>query len=99
MYVCQSVVIRTYFDFFYRWPIHRSEVFDHKIGVPFPGADKTVVYRTQNLLYKEYGQRPVQYYPYYIVNSFATLLGLVLIGFFLVTLGNFGWGQRLLIRV
>ncbi|KAK7573512.1 hypothetical protein V9T40_010703 [Parthenolecanium corni] len=81
-----------------RWPIHRSEVFDHKIGVPFPGADKTVVYRTQNLLYKEYGQRPVQYYPYYIVNSFATLLGLVLIGFFLVTLGNFGWGQRLLIR-
>jgi hypothetical protein len=46
--------------------------------VPFPGADRSVVARTQRFLYNEEGKRPVNFKPYITMGSLCQALGVIL---------------------
>lgn len=94
-----SIKLGTIFRTAFRPVIHKSEVFDNKYGVPFPGADKSVVFRTQTYLYNKYKLRPVQYNPYFICANLMVVFGFSLMGSILVALCQFGLGRRLLLRV
>lgn len=78
--------------------IHRCELFNNHYTLPFPGSDRSVVFRTQMFLRNNYKQRPVQYNPYFVCPSVTALTALVLVGLFLQVFTKFGFGRRLLLR-
>lgn len=81
-----------------RSTVHRSEIFDNKDSIPFPGADRSVVVRTQMFLLKELNMRPVQFNPYLICDSKIILLALMVVGYFLQTLTKYEFGRKLLLK-
>ncbi|XP_014359566.2 saccharopine dehydrogenase-like oxidoreductase [Papilio machaon] len=52
--------------------------------IPFPGADSSIVYRTQRELYAKTNKRPVQFRVYFQFPDFLTLVGVLFVGFVLV---------------
>lgn len=65
----------------------------------FPGADRSVVVRTQMFLAEHFNLRPVQYNAYMICDSFLILWAMMIIGYFLETFTKYSFGRRLLLKV
>ncbi|XP_066591602.1 saccharopine dehydrogenase-like oxidoreductase [Prorops nasuta] len=67
-------------------------------SIEFPGADRSVVRRTQNFLYNEYNQRPAQIYTYMTLKSFWTLVSTILVGAVFSVMVKFSWSRNLLLK-
>lgn len=75
---------------------HRSDVVKGWV-LPFPGADRSVMKRTQRYLYENESQRPIQIDTFFTVRSFFQVIGIVL-GFLLWSvLVKFEFGKRWLL--
>lgn len=83
----------------YRAFVHRSELSDNKLCIPFLGADASVVKRTQFLLYTLQKQRPVQFHPFFVCRDLLTLAGLMIVGLFIGVLSRVNFGVKLLLSV
>ncbi|XP_065202904.1 saccharopine dehydrogenase-like oxidoreductase [Planococcus citri] len=81
-----------------RFVIHRCELFNNKFALIFPEPDRSVVFRTQMFLRNYYRQRPVQFNAYLVCPSLKFMIGLFLVGFFLVVFSKFSFGRRLLLK-
>ncbi|XP_023292235.2 saccharopine dehydrogenase-like oxidoreductase [Lucilia cuprina] len=77
--------------------IFRSEVVN-SVCLPFPGADRSVVMRSQRFLYEQERKRPVQMHAYVAFGSYltASLVALFAVLFGLMT--KFSFGRRLLLK-
>ncbi|XP_066281581.1 saccharopine dehydrogenase-like oxidoreductase isoform X3 [Branchiostoma lanceolatum] len=79
-----------------RGPAHWSEMMQ-KWCVPFPGADASVVRRTQRFLYDNAGENfPVQFGAYVCVAAFRYLVLLMITGVVFGVMTKFSWGRWLL---
>lgn len=84
---------------FFRPTVHPSPLFDNKPSIPFPGSDRSVIMRTQMHLANEFGARPIQCNAYLVCNSKLILWGMLLVGYFLQILTQYGFGRKLLLTV
>ncbi|KAJ8942837.1 hypothetical protein NQ318_022852 [Aromia moschata] len=75
---------------------HKSNVVDGW-AVPFPGADRSVMRRSQRYFYEVDHQRPIQVGVYFVVKSFWNLVLLSIFGFIFGLLTKFGFGRKLLL--
>ncbi|XP_013142383.1 PREDICTED: saccharopine dehydrogenase-like oxidoreductase [Papilio polytes] len=66
--------------------------------VPFPGADASIVYRTQRELYTRTSKRPVQFRVYVRLPNLVSLVALLFVGFILVGFSMAALTRRWLIR-
>ncbi|XP_078674831.1 saccharopine dehydrogenase-like oxidoreductase isoform X2 [Branchiostoma floridae x Branchiostoma belcheri] len=78
-----------------RGPAHWSEMMQ-KWCVPFPGADASVVRRTQRFLYNNGENFPVQFGAYFCVPVFRYLVLLMVAGVVFGVMTKFSWGRWLL---
>ncbi|XP_078590586.1 saccharopine dehydrogenase-like oxidoreductase isoform X2 [Branchiostoma floridae x Branchiostoma japonicum] len=78
-----------------RGPAHWSEMLQ-KWCVPFPGADASVVRRTQRFLYNNGENCPVQFGAYACVSAFRYLVLLMVVGVVFGVMTKFSWGRWLL---
>ncbi|XP_072032001.1 saccharopine dehydrogenase-like oxidoreductase [Amphiura filiformis] len=62
----------------------------------FPGADSSVVRRSQRYIYENQEERPAQFGAYVTTSSFFSLVQLIFLGFIFSTLAKFGFGRSLL---
>jgi len=63
--------------------------------VPFPGSDKSVVYRTQRYNYENRRMRPIPLEPYFQLPSLAHALGMFILGVILFVMSMFSWTRSL----
>lgn len=82
----------------HRPTIHRSELCDNKYSIAFPGADRSVVVRTQMFLAEQCNLRPVQFNAFMICDSYLILLAMLIVGYFLQTLTKYSLGRTLLLK-
>ncbi|CAG9122732.1 unnamed protein product [Plutella xylostella] len=75
--------------------VHKHE---SKWCLPFPGADNSIVYRTQRYFYETKQQRPVQFKAYISMNSLATTILLILNAVFVSAMTSWGWSRKLLLN-
>ncbi|XP_063912064.1 saccharopine dehydrogenase-like oxidoreductase [Zophobas morio] len=67
-------------------------------AVPFPGADRSVVKRSQRFFYERAKKRPVQIEVYLILKSFRTIPKLAMLNFVVQSLAQYKRGQELLLE-
>lgn len=67
--------------------------------MPFMGSDKSVVQRTQYFMFKYRNDRPVQYEPYYTIESLASVFKVIIWAISFSFLSNSKFGRRLLQKV
>ncbi|XP_060526836.1 saccharopine dehydrogenase-like oxidoreductase [Cylas formicarius] len=65
-------------------------------AVPFPGADPSVIRRTQRYLYEEEDRRPVQATVYFLLPNFLSVLAMGVFGVIFLLMCRFNFGRRLL---
>ena len=86
----------------YKWKhrVKRRTVSQNSFGycVPFPGSDRSVVWRTQYYNYLKYGERPVQIETYFAVQSLSALFALFLVNFGVSCLSPYPKGRQLLMK-
>lgn len=77
--------------------IFRSEIVNG-VCLPFPGADRSVVMRSQRFLYEQEKKRPIQMHAYVAFGSYLTacLVALAAVAFGL--LAKFSFGRSLLLK-
>ncbi|XP_076224526.1 GTP cyclohydrolase punch [Nomia melanderi] len=75
--------------------IHKSEVGWATI---FPGADRSVVQRTQRFLYEKYKQRPVQIQTYVTFKSLFAVLMTIIFAAVFALLSRFECGRSILLK-
>jgi hypothetical protein len=76
--------------------------FDKKMGkycFPFVGSDKSVVQRSQYLIYELMDQRPVQFMPYLTVRTLTGAVNIVVFGSIFTKLSNTQRGREMLLKV
>lgn len=82
--------------------IQRSPVFHSKdVGkwcVPFLGADKAIVYRSNRHNFEQKKERTVQFQPYMCLQSFFHLIVMIMVGMILTIFTRFSLGIRLLTK-
>lgn len=66
--------------------------------LPFPGADRSVVTRSQRLMYEEEKKAPVQIRNYFTVSSFLGTLMMIIIGAVFALLSKYAFGRQLLLK-
>ncbi|KAF2885496.1 hypothetical protein ILUMI_20646 [Ignelater luminosus] len=66
--------------------------------IPFFGADRSVIYRTQRHLYESEDLRPVQVQTYEVVNSLFTVIARVFYGSLFQSLAKYKCGRDLLLK-
>lgn len=69
-----------------------------KYAAPFPGADVSVVRRTQRYLHENHDIVPVQFQMYFLINSLWGVLMAALFGSMFKWLAYRNWGRSLLLR-
>lgn len=67
--------------------------------MPFLGADKSVMQRSQRFLYEVEKKRPAQVQAYIAMPSLLSALGTVLIGAVFMILCQFECGRKILLKV
>lgn len=65
----------------------------------FPGSDKSVVQRTQYFNYEALNKRPVQYVPYFTINSGFRTAMVIVYGLVFSFLAKYNFGRKLLLKV
>lgn len=78
--------------------MHKQEIVGNRWSLPFPGADRSVVYRTQRYLFEQEKQRPIQMKAYICFESFFQVLGVAFFSVIFGILTRFGFGRRLLLN-
>uniref|UniRef100_A0A0B6Y7D7 Saccharopine dehydrogenase NADP binding domain-containing protein n=1 Tax=Arion vulgaris TaxID=1028688 RepID=A0A0B6Y7D7_9EUPU len=88
--------------FEYRLPKRRVLFYSKEVNkwcLPFPGSDKSVVYRTvRDHLANGRLVKPIEFNPYFCVDSLAQALGLVAFVFVFGLFASFSFGQTLLLK-
>ncbi|XP_046401320.1 saccharopine dehydrogenase-like oxidoreductase [Ischnura elegans] len=80
-----------------RKPLHKSDVVNAWC-LPFPGSDRSVVYRSQRYFYESEKKRPIQMRPYVQCGSlFSALMTVLVAGIFFV-MTKFKLGRSLLLQ-
>nr|CAD7616923.1 unnamed protein product [Timema genevievae] len=77
--------------------LHKSSVVNAWC-LPFPGADRSVIQRSQRYLFEEEKQRPVQVQAYVAFKSFLTVLVVILMGGVFGLLARSKFGRKLLLK-
>ncbi|XP_077139371.1 saccharopine dehydrogenase-like oxidoreductase [Ranitomeya variabilis] len=67
-------------------------------SIPFLGSDASVVKRTQRYLYENLQETPVQYAAYAAVGGIASVIKLMIAGFFFLLITKFSFGRNLLVK-
>lgn len=78
--------------------IHKQEIVGNRWSLPFPGADRSVVYRSQRYLFEKENQRPIQMRAYISFESYFQVLGVAFFGIIFGFLTRFSFGRRLLLN-
>lgn len=82
----------------HRGTVHRAPpAMAGRWSLPFPGADRSVVQRSQRQLHDVDGKRPVQIRTYMSFESLVHVLAVALFGAVFVSLSKFAWGRQLLL--
>jgi len=79
-----------------RGALHKSEV-TGKWCLPFLGADKSIVYRSQRYFYEKEKKRPIQIRTYLSTASIFQVIGMMLFGLIFGILSKFSCGRNLLL--
>lgn len=77
--------------------IFRSEIVDG-VCLPFPGADRSVVMRSQRFIYEQEKKRPIQMHAYVAFGSYVTACLVALVAVVFGLLAKFSFGRRLLLK-
>ena len=77
---------------------HKSEHLEGWV-LPFPGADRSVMKRSQRLFYEKDQKRPVQIETYFILKSFWSVFLISIFGMIFQFLAKFDFGRSLLLKV
>ncbi|XP_037913303.1 saccharopine dehydrogenase-like oxidoreductase [Hermetia illucens] len=80
-----------------RSAIHRSPLVNNAYCLPFPGSDRSVVMRSQRVLYELDKKRPVQMKAYVAFRSIVEVIGVMLVGLVFGILSRFSFGRHLLL--
>ncbi|XP_015599596.1 saccharopine dehydrogenase-like oxidoreductase [Cephus cinctus] len=80
-----------------RGKVHKSAL-STGYSVPFPGADRSIVIRSQRFLYEKYKQRPVQIQTYVTFKSALSLMATAIVGLFFSLLTKCECGRKLLLK-
>ncbi|KAG5862429.1 Saccharopine dehydrogenase-like oxidoreductase, partial [Gonioctena quinquepunctata] len=75
---------------------HKSEVINGWI-LPFLGADRSVMTRTQRHFYEKESKRPIQVNTYFVVQSILHVIAFSIFGVILSVLSKFEYGRKLLV--
>lgn len=75
---------------------HKSNVVDGWV-LPFPGADRSVIKRSQLHFYEVDQTRPVQVGTYFVIKSFIALILLAIFGTIFSLFTKFSFGRKLLL--
>nr|XP_018917009.1 PREDICTED: saccharopine dehydrogenase-like oxidoreductase [Bemisia tabaci]XP_018917010.1 PREDICTED: saccharopine dehydrogenase-like oxidoreductase [Bemisia tabaci]XP_018917011.1 PREDICTED: saccharopine dehydrogenase-like oxidoreductase [Bemisia tabaci] len=78
--------------------IHKNEVVNGRWCLPFLGADRSVVMRSQRHFYDTGKERPVQVCTYMVVQNFLAVIGLIIFGAFFLLMSNFELGRKILLQ-
>ncbi|KAG6457353.1 hypothetical protein O3G_MSEX010260 [Manduca sexta] len=70
---------------------------DGKWCLPFPGADESIVYRTQRTLYENNQQRPAQFKPYVRFSSLLQTLATMFVCIVMFLMSKTGFTRKLLL--
>ncbi|KAM4693880.1 saccharopine dehydrogenase-like oxidoreductase [Discoglossus pictus] len=70
----------------------------NKYAIPFMGSDAAVVRRTQNYLYENLQETPVQYSAYAAVGGIRSVIKLMFAGIIFLLFTRFSCGRKLLIK-
>ncbi|XP_063930633.1 saccharopine dehydrogenase-like oxidoreductase [Zophobas morio] len=76
---------------------HKSEHLEGWV-LPFPGADRSVMKRSQRLFYEKDQKRPVQIETYFILKSFWSVFLISIFGMIFQFLAKFDFGRSLLLK-
>lgn len=95
----KKIKTRDLFSLFIRPNIHRTDLFDDKQCIAFPGSDRSVVNRSQALLAEFYNQRPVQFNPFLVCDDLVVLFAVKTSVYFLQSLTKYAVGRKLLLKV
>lgn len=77
---------------------HKSEVVGNRWSLPFPGADRSVVYRSQRFMFEREKERPIQMRAYITFESFLQAFGVAFFSIIFAILTRFSLGRRLLLN-
>ncbi|KAF3428123.1 hypothetical protein E2986_06243 [Frieseomelitta varia] len=80
-----------------RGAIHKSSV-SEGWSMVFPGADRSVILRTQRFLYDKCKQRPAQVQTYFTLKSFFSVLTTIIFGLMFGILSKYEFGRNLLLK-
>ncbi|XP_071447287.1 saccharopine dehydrogenase-like oxidoreductase [Hetaerina americana] len=80
-----------------RNPLHKSAIVDAWC-LPFPGSDRSVVYRSQRYFYENEKKRPIQMRPYIQFNSFLTAIMTAFVAGIFLLMTKTQFGRRLLLK-
>ncbi|XP_044257895.1 saccharopine dehydrogenase-like oxidoreductase [Tribolium madens] len=76
---------------------HKNDLVEGWV-LPFLGSDKSVIRRTQRLFYEKDSKRPVQVETYFILKSFMSVIGMMILGLIFSILAKFEFGRNLLLK-
>ncbi|BFZ07594.1 hypothetical protein BsWGS_10633 [Bradybaena similaris] len=86
----------------YRLPKRKLIFYSKEVNkwcVPFPGSDKSVVYRTvRNLLSTNRINKPIEFNPYFCIDSLIRVVGLVVFLALFGLFASFSFGRTLLLK-
>lgn len=77
--------------------VHKSPVSKGWCMV-FPGADRSIAYRTQRFLYEKYKQRPAQIQTYFTLDSLFAVAVTIIFGIIFTLLTKCNFGRNLLLK-
>lgn len=77
--------------------IFRSDIVNG-VCLPFPGADRSVVMRSQRFLYEQERKRPVQMHAYVTFGSYLTAALVALFAVVFGLMSKFSFGRKLLLK-
>lgn len=78
--------------------IHKQQNVGNRWSLPFPGADRSVVYRSQRYMFENENQRPIQMRAYISFESIFQVLGVAFFGLIFGLLTRFGCGRSILLK-
>lgn len=78
--------------------IHKSEIVNGSYCLPFPGSDRSVVMRSQRVMYENEKKRPIQMKAYVAFRSLAHVLVVGLFAAIFGLLAKFSFGRNLLLK-
>lgn len=82
-----------------RGVLHRAPVLNGRWALPFPGADRAIVLRSQRILHRWDGhKRPVQMRTYVAFDSWLHALAIALFAVLFAVMARFAWGREQLLQ-